>query len=57
MNIDKRIEQAVMNTEIIRAPRQNLYTFGTTNIYYYLVTEPAYSDFSKAAETVIGKAR
>ena len=53
MNIDKRIAQAVLNTEIIRAPKQNLYTFGTTSIYYYLVTEPVYSEFSNSTETVI----
>jgi hypothetical protein len=51
---DERIMEAVKNTEIIRPPRQSLATFGTTSIYYYLVTEPAYSDFAgHKNETVI----
>ncbi len=54
MDIDKRIEHAIKHTEILRAPKQSLYTFGTTNLYYYLVTEPAYSELIKdAAETVV----
>ena len=58
MEIDKRIEQAVRNTEIIRTPKQNLYTFGTTNIYYYLLTEPAYSEImGDVSETVIREGR
>jgi hypothetical protein len=55
---DKRIEYAVTHTEIIRPPKQSLSTFGTTNIYYYLVTEPAYSELVKdITETVIRKGR
>ncbi len=51
---DKRIRQAVRHTEILRAPKQSLQTFGTTNIYYYLVTEPAYSELvENTTETVI----
>jgi hypothetical protein len=58
MEIDKRIEQAVKNTEIIRTPKQNLYTFGTTNIYYYLLTEPTYSEIMDGVpETVIREGR
>jgi hypothetical protein len=54
MDIDKRIEDAVKRTEILRAPKQNLYTFGTTNINYYLVTEPGYSEImGNITETVI----
>ncbi|MBI2831076.1 MAG: hypothetical protein HYX79_02330 [Chloroflexi bacterium] len=56
MDIDEeRISNAVRQTEILRAPRQSLATFGTTNIYYYLLTEPVYSDLVKSgpAETVI----
>ena len=41
-------------TEILRAPRQNLFTFGTTNITYHLVTEAAYSELvGGPTETVI----
>ena len=48
MDIDnERIRQAVKRTEILRAPKQSLATFGTTNIYYYLVTEPVYSELVK----------
>ena len=55
---DERIRKAVENTEILRAPRQNLYTFGTTNIYYYLVTEPAYSELVDTdIETVVREGR
>ena len=55
---DERIEYAVRHTEILRPPKQSLSTFGTTNIYYYLVTEPVYSELIKdAAETVIREGR
>lgn len=55
---DKRIEYAVIHTEILRPPKQSLSTFGTTNIYYYLVTEPAYSELVKnITETVIREGR
>jgi len=55
---DERIIQAVKHTEILRAPKQSLYTFGTTNIYYYLVTEPAYSELlGHITETVIREGR
>ena len=58
MGIDERIEYTIKNTEILRAPKKSLYTFGTTNIYYYLVTEPAYSEFMKnVTETVIREGR
>jgi hypothetical protein len=55
---DERIREAVRQTEILRPPKRSLATFGTTNIYYYLVTEPAYSELVKsAAETVIREGR
>ena len=55
---DERIREAVKQTEILRPPKRSLATFGTTNIYYYLVTEPAYSELVKsAAETVIREGR
>ena len=51
---DKRIGHAVTRTEILRRPKQSLATFGTTNIYYYLVTEPIYSEFVEhVTETVV----
>ena len=59
MDIDnERIRQAVRRTEILRAPKQSLATFGTTNIYYYLVTEPVYSELVKnVTETVVREGR
>jgi hypothetical protein len=55
---DERIREAVARTEIIRAPKQNLFTFGTTNIYYYLVTEPAYAALAQnVTETVVREGR
>jgi hypothetical protein len=41
MEADEKIQFAVEHTEVLRAPMQSLATFGTTNIYYYLVTELA----------------
>jgi hypothetical protein len=55
---DERIKYAVKHTEILRPPKRSLYTFGTTNIYYYLVTEPTYSELLKnITETVIREGR
>ncbi|MFC1870301.1 hypothetical protein ACFLYE_03420 [Chloroflexota bacterium] len=55
---DERIRDAVSRTEILRRPKQSLATFGTTNVYYYLVTEPAYSELVKnITETVIREGR
>jgi len=39
MEPDEKIQYAIEHTEVIRPPEQSLATFGTTNIYYYLVTE------------------
>ena len=55
---DERIKEAVQHTEILRAPKQSLATFGTTNIYYYLVTEPAYAELvGNVIETVVREGR
>jgi len=55
---DDRIEYAVRHTKILRLPKQKLATFGTTNIYYYLVSEPVYSELEKdITETVIREGR
>lgn len=55
---DERIRDAVKNTEILRLPKQSLATFGTTNIYYYLVTKPAYAELIKnVTETVVREGR
>ena len=55
---DDRIEYTVKHTEILRLPRQSLSTFGVTNIYYYMVTEPTYAEPGKDAdETVLREGR
>lgn len=55
---DERIREAVGRTRVLRLPKQNLETFGTTNLYYYLVTEPVYAEFTgNSAETVVREGR
>jgi hypothetical protein len=55
---DAKITEAVERTEILRLPKQSLTTFGTTNIYYYLVTEPAYAELTpNITETVVREGR
>jgi len=55
---DERIKEAVRHTETLRLPKQSLATFGTTNIYYYLVTEPIYREIMEnVTETVIREGR
>ena len=39
MEADERIQYAIEHTEVVRSPQQRLATFGSTNIYYYLITE------------------
>ena len=59
MDIDnERIERAARYTEILRYPRQHLATFGVTNLFYYIVTEPVYSELTPdTVETVIREGR
>lgn len=58
MEIDDRILDAVRQTEIIRPPKQTLSTFGITNIYYYLLSEPVYTELANNInETVIREGR
>ncbi len=55
---DERIIDAARHTLILRAPKQSLYTFGTTNVYYYLLTEPVYAESTEnISETVIREGR
>ncbi|MFC1951635.1 hypothetical protein ACFLYI_01155 [Chloroflexota bacterium] len=55
---NERIKYAIEHTEVLRPPKQSLSTFGTTNIYYYLVTEPAYTELIKnVTETAIREGR
>jgi len=50
---DERIRFAVQQTEVLRLPSQSLATFGTTNVNYYLLTQPAYADLVNEEETVV----
>ncbi len=55
---DERIKYVIEHTEILRPPKQSLSTFGTTNIYYYLVTEPVYSELAKnVTDTAVREGR
>ncbi len=39
MESDEKIRLAIENTLVLRPPRQQLATFGVTNVYYYMITE------------------
>ncbi|MFA5400065.1 MAG: hypothetical protein WC169_03890 [Dehalococcoidia bacterium] len=39
MEADEKIRSAIENTLVLRPPRQQLATFGITNVYYYMITE------------------
>ncbi len=55
---EERIEYAISHTEVVRPPKQTLATFGTTNIYYYLVTQPSYKELVEGEEeTVVREGR
>ena len=55
---EERIEYAISHTEVLRPPKQTLATFGTTNIYYYLVTQPSYKELVEGEEeTVVREGR
>ena len=55
---DDRIKYAIEHTEILRLPKRSLSTFGTTNIYYYLLTEPSYKELTRDVnETVVREGR
>ena len=56
--MDDRISEAVRNTKIVRSPKMSLSTFGMSNIYYYLLSEPSYAELVKSGdETVIREGR
>ena len=40
----RRLMDTVARTQVVKAPRQHLHTFGVTNLLYYMVTEPSYQD-------------
>ena len=47
---EQRIAKALQLTHVLRPPKQHLATFGTTNVRYYVVTEPAYKDVVSGEE-------
>jgi hypothetical protein len=52
--MDERIKYAFEYTKILRRPKQLISTFGSSNIHFYVLTEPVYSEFTKdKKETVI----
>ena len=53
MEAEERIKHAVEHTEVIRPPKQALATFGITNIYYYLLTEPVYTELMGGGEETV----
>ena len=58
METDDRIRYAIEHTELVRPPKQALATFGISDIRYYLLTEPVYTDITgKTDETVVREGR
>ncbi len=51
----ENLRDVVAQTEVLRAPKQLLSTFGTTCIQYFLLTEPVYEDTTStpSRETVV----
>ena len=44
MQSEKDWRRAIEQTFVVRFPKQTLATFGSTNIAYYVVTEPVYQE-------------
>lgn len=57
METDEEIRYAVRETQVLRLPREPLATFGTTNVNYYLLTEPVYAEPENKEETVLREGR
>ena len=52
--MEDRIRHTIEHTEIVRVPHQTIATFGSTVVYYYLLTEPVYADILPGQrETVV----
>ncbi len=52
------ILEVARHTSVLRAPKQALATFGTTNVTYYLLSEPVYAGLEPGStETVIRKGK
>lgn len=48
-----RIVDAVAQTEIMKAPKSYLQTFGTTRVNYFIVTEPIFAEFASGPEETV----
>ena len=58
MENNQQFNRALEHSLIVRFPKQRLATFGSTNIKYYVLTQPVYqSHDSKEKETVIRTGR
>ena len=58
MEKNHQFNRAIEHSLIVRFPKQRLATFGSTNIKYYVLTEPVYQENdSKEKETVIRTGR
>lgn len=54
----EKFQYAIENTEVVRLPKQTLATFGISTIYYYLLTEPVYTELlEEPEETVVREGR
>ena len=53
-NEDERIIAALEQSRVVRSPKQQLATFGVTNLRYFMVTEPVYQELTGGeAESVL----
>ena len=53
-NEDERIMAALEQSRVVRPPKQQLATFGVTNLRYFMVTEPVYREVAGGdAEAVL----
>jgi len=59
LEMEERIRRALENTQILKPPKQMLTTFGSSVVYYYLLSEPIYVEISPniTNETVVREGR
>ena len=57
MSLSSDWYRAVEQTYVVKYPKQHLATFGTTNIDYYVVTEPLYSALNSQKKELEGVVR
>ena len=52
--MDKQVLYAFEHSKILKWPKQFLSSFGSSEIHYYVLSEPAYQEFTKGVtETVV----